>query len=405
MLKTLRIRFVVITMTIVSVILCALLFLIAGFMQQNTERESLDRMRMLSRNMDRDREHPPGRREMRTPYFALKLSPEGDKTEVSGDESFYELSDESFLSDVQQAALSSGKEHGLIREYDLRFLKLSAPEGRTLLIFTDTTGEQGFLRNLCLILTGIGAFSFFVFLVITILLSKWAVEPARLAFEDQKRFTADASHELKTPLTVILTNAELLLSEDADREQKTRFAENILLMAKQMQKLVQDLLSLTRTDHALKEAKLTPLNLSGLCEDALLPFEPLYFEQGLTLTSDIAEGIMVKGSSEHLIRLLEILLENALKYSEQGEVKLELSGHRKHSCLLTLSNPCEEFTEEELQNIFRRFYRKDAARSRRTGYGLGLSIAAEVASGHGGRLWAEWSEGRIRFLTELPLSS
>ena len=405
MLKSLRIRFVMITMTIVTVILCALLFLIAGFMQRNMERESLDRMLMISRNIERDRPRPPSPREMRIPYFALWVSPAGELAKVAGDEDFYELTDESFLKEVRETALASGKDNGQIRAHDLRFLKLPAPEGNSLLIFTDTSGEQSFLRYLYLILTGIGVLSFFVFLIITILLTKWAVEPARLAFEEQKRFTADASHELKTPLTVILTNSELLLSDDYDPERKARFAENILLMAKQMRKLVEDLLSLTRTDHALKEAELAPLDLSALCEDALLPFEPLYFEQGLTLTADIAENIKVKGSSEHLVRLLEILLDNALKYSEKGEVRVELSGARKHSCLLCVSNPCDEFTEEELHSIFRRFYRKDAARTERTGYGLGLSIAEEIVSGHGGKLWAEWSEGRIRFLTELPLSS
>ncbi len=403
MLKKLQHRFVLINMAIVTVILGLLLFMIGDIMYTTMERSGIDRMRgMFHAFENRPSNAPPGPRAPRIPFFSIETDESGNILEIAGDTEFYELTDTEFVDSIKNAALNSSKESALIREYHLRFLKQPVEGKGIRIVYTDVSEELTFLHRLYLILAGIGILSFFVFLFISYYLSKWAVRPAKEAWEEQKRFVGDASHELKTPLTVILTNSELLLSEEYTMEQKGVFARNLLLMAKQMQKLVEDLLSLTRTDHALKEAVLVPLDFSELCENALLPFEPLFFEQGLTLETEIAPEIKVKGSESHLTRLVEILLDNALKYTEKGgTVRLDLSKHRKH-CLLKVSNPSAPLSEEDLTNIFKRFYRTDAARNDRNSYGLGLSIAEGIVSGHGGRIWAEWEDGRITLSAELP---
>ena len=140
----------------------------------------------------------------------------------------------------------------------------------------------------------IGGVSLLAFLFISVFLARWAVRPVEKAWDQQRQFVADASHELKTPLTVILTNAELLQTPGyggADRA-----AESILTVARQMRGLVESLLELARVDNGAVKTALARLDLSRLVSDALLPFEPLYFERGLELESKIAEDIPVNGS-------------------------------------------------------------------------------------------------------------
>ena len=128
----------------------------------------------------------------------------------------------------------------------------------------------------------------------------------------------------------------------------------------------------------------------------------MFFEAGLTLTTNIQPGIFVTGSRQYLGQLLDILLDNARKYALGGEVRVELTQVHKHRCRLSVSNTAENLSREELSNLFKRFYRADPARSANGSFGLGLSIAENIASAHGGKIWAESQAGRITFLVELP---
>lgn len=137
---------------------------------------------------------------------------------------------------------------------------------------------------------------------------------------------ADASHELKTPLTVIMTNAELLNSPDFDQAHRSQFAAHILTMSRQMRQLIEEMLDLARTDNGQGTLVFSPVDLSRLVNDAVLPFEPVFFERGLTLTADIQEHITVSGSQQHLRQITDILLDNAQKYSSSaGEVTVQLT--------------------------------------------------------------------------------
>ena len=122
------------------------------------------------------------------------------------------------------------------------------------------------------------------------MLSKWAVRPVERAWQQQRQFVAAASHELKTPLTVIMTNAELL-QDEADEARRSTFSSSILTMSRQMRALIEQMLELARTDSAESHLVLRPVDLSGLTARSLLPFEPLFFEQGLTLISQVDEGL------------------------------------------------------------------------------------------------------------------
>lgn len=296
---------------------------------------------------------------------------------------------------------------GDLRDYNLRYYRSGARKwDGQIIIFMDISSEIATMQNLYRTCVIIGLGSFASFLVISIFFARWAVRPVEEAWAQQRQFVSDASHELKTPLTVILTDAEMLKSPRFDEAHKAQFVENILTMSNQMRGLVESLLQLARVDSgAIQKMPLQTIDLSGLVSDELLTFDALFFEKGLTLTEDITDGITIHGSPQHLKQVVEILLDNAQKYaSPQGTVQVTLQKSGAHHCLLSVSDPGDPIRPEDLKKIFQRFYRIDEARAMNHSYGLGLSIAENIVKNHKGRIWAESAEGINTFRVELPMA-
>ena len=175
-----------------------------------------------------------------------------------------------------------------------------------------------------------------------------------------------------------------------------------MTMSRQMRGLVESLLELARVDNGGQNMVFSRLNFSELVSDALLPFEPVYFEKGLTLESNVEESLFVKGSQQHLKQVADILLDNAAKYaSPDSTVRVILRRQGSH-CLLSVASAGDAISKEDLKNIFKRFYRMDKARSMNHSYGLGLSIADSIVGKHGGRIWAESADGVNTFFVQLP---
>ena len=333
------------------------------------------------------------------PFFVLDLDQAGNVTSAVG---YYDLTDEDDLQALVSDVDSAGDRVGVLPDYGLRYCRSVTPHGERI-AFADMSSEQATLSNLIKTCLLIGALCFAVFLLISWLLARWAVKPVEKAWQQQRQFVADASHELKTPLTVIMTNAELLNSPDFDEKRRSQFAAHILTMSRQMRQLIEEMLDLARTDSGQGNLVLSQVDLSKLVSDAVLPFEPVFFEAGLTLTTDIQPGITLRGSGQHLRQTADILLDNARKYAEApGDVTVTLtrSGGR---CRLAVSNPGPEISKEDLKNIFKRFYRSDTAHTQRGSYGLGLSIAQNIVLRHHGKIWAESKNGRNTFFVELPV--
>lgn len=284
MIKRLRLKFIVINMGIATILLSAILGLVFYFTSANLETESI---RMMERIASQPFQmNAPGElgEDVRLPFFTLQLGPHGELLDASG--GYYDLSDDAFLAACQRALPALGSE-----DYNLRYYRSDAPMSR-FLVFADISSERATLdglRRTCLL---IGGLSFLAFLWVSVLLSKWAVRPVERAWQQQRQFVAAASHELKTPLTVIMTNAELL-QDEADEARRSTFSSSILTMSRQMRALIEQMLELARTDSAESHLVLRPVDLSGLTARSLLPFEPLFFEQGLTLISQVDEGITV----------------------------------------------------------------------------------------------------------------
>lgn len=416
MIRKLRRKFICMNMTIITVILVTILCTVVHLTGQNLERSSMQDLHELAAEpLDEKR---PGRQpRLHQPYLLLRM--DMDQTVVRTEDSHFPISDPDILEELIQTALQTKTEaparlrsdspkafkesFGTIPAHNVRFLRMDTPQG-ICLVFADISGEQSMRASLIRNCLFIGIAGFLLFFLISILFARWAVRPVEQAWEEQKQFVADASHELKTPLTVILTNAELLQSPAYDVDAKTQFSEHILTMAQQMRTLVEGLLDLSRADSGSLQLAMEQVNLCNLVEHAICLFEPLYFEQGRTLQSDLAENAFTTGSPAHLKQVIDILLDNALKYSNEGsEVIVKLKTQRRH-CLLSVTSPGETLSSADLKRIFQRFYRMDQSRTRSGSYGLGLSIAESIVKKHHGRIRAESADGRNTFFVYLKRS-
>lgn len=246
----------------------------------------------------------------------------------------------------------------------------------------------------------IGLICVALFGLIAFILSKWVVKPVEKNWEEQKQFVNNASHELKTPLTVITTNAEMLQA-DCSEEDKKKYSNNILTVSRQMRSLVEDLLNLARIEKG-EAAGFKKVNISEVFETNLLQFEPVMYELGLSLNDDIAKNIYVFGSEQRLQQLLIILLDNASKYSKLGTVFVKLQSNG-HNAILSVANPSEPLTQQQLNDIFKRFYRTDESHTSKESFGLGLPIAKSICESHKGKIKAEYKEGYINFVVTLPI--
>lgn len=257
------------------------------------------------------------------------------------------------------------------------------------------------MKNLTRNCIFIGIISFLAFLGISIFFANWSVKPVDLAWTQQKQFIADASHELKTPLTVILTNAEFLQSGEYKEEQKMQFSDNILTMAKQMRGLVEGLLELSRVDNHSMKASMEHLNFSDLVTNSICVFEPLYYETGLELLSDIESDICVKGNTDYLKQVIDILLDNALKYADANSQIFVNLAQQKNHLVFSVKSVGDSISPEDCRNIFKRFYRVDQSRNDSGSYGLGLSIAQSIVLEHKGKIWVESKNGINTFFVTL----
>ena len=390
MIQRLRFKFVLVNMGIVTILLCTILGLVFYFTSAQLEMESIRMMEdIASRPFQLDAPGEPGP-DVRLPFFTLQVGPHGEL--MSADSGYYDLSDGDLLSGLVATAAASPQRLGV----------MDAPASQRL-VFADISSERATLEGLRTTCLLIGGLSFFAFLWVSILLSKWAVRPVELAWKQQRRFVAAASHELKTPLTVIMTNAELLAAPELREEKREKSLSSILAMSRQMRGLIEQMLELARTDSPEAAALFRPVDLSRLVSQAVLPFEPLFFERGLSLDAQVEEGIGVTGEETQLRRVVEILLDNAQKYAKPGgSAAVVLRRRGRGRCVLSVSDEGDPIPLEERRQIFQRFYRADPARSRDGSFGLGLSIAEGIVKQHRGRIWAESRDGRNIFSVELP---
>ena len=316
---------------------------------------------------------------------------------------FNAVLDEETVVRAVEEALAAGRESGRLEGLGLRFL-IRSGGNRLELAFAGMDWERGAVRRQALAAALILAAALPGFFVVSVLLSRWLVRPVEESWRRQQQFVADASHELKTPLTVLLADADILLGHPDDTiRSQSRWVEHLRDEGLRMKGLVEDLLFLARGDAGDRERPRGRVELSQVCEGCVMSFEPLAFEAGLVLESSVAPGVGVTGDGEELRRLCAILLDNACKYcGPGGTVRVTPEGGGEAA--LTVHNTGGPIPAEDQAHLFERFYRADAARGReKGGYGLGLSIAAAIVERHGGKIAVRSTAGEgTAFTVTLP---
>lgn len=253
--------------------------------------------------------------------------------------------------------------------------------------------------TLAAVLFGIAAY-----FVISRILSSIALKPVVESWNKQKQFVADASHELKTPLSVIMANTEIIASHpDETVASQMKWIENTRVESQRMAVLVADLLFLAKNDDGLK-VQMENVNVSDCVETTVLSYDAVFYENGKKFNYEIAPDVNVWGNVKQIQQLVTILLDNANKYSVgDGNISLTLAATSRQ-VTLTVSNDSGEVTEEQLSHLFDRFYTIDQSRnSDKGGNGLGLSIAKVICETHKGDISADYADGRMRFTVTLPV--
>lgn len=307
------------------------------------------------------------------------------------------VNDDEDVAETAVALLESNKNNGIVTIDNVQFrYKYRESPSNYFVVLVDRTIEISTLRRL--IITFLITFVILMALLslLSIFLARWTVKPIEKAWEKQRQFVADASHELKTPLTVIGTNADVIMSNPDDLvKNQLKWLEYIKTETVRMTKLVSDLLYIAKTDANQTTMNMIEFNISDTVSEICLVFEALMFEKHKNFDySDIQENIIYKGDEDRIKQLFTILLDNAMKHSpDNADIKVSLTAEKKKIQLI-VTNTGETIPKESLDKIFERFYRVDKSRARETGgCGLGLSIAKTIVDNHKGNITVTSKDG------------
>jgi signal transduction histidine kinase len=320
-------------------------------------------------------------------FYSVAVSDNGEILAVDiGDKETY---DKSTLEKYALEILKKGKKRGT--KGNLVYL-VEEKNGYTLIAFMDNTiihESTSTLFRYTLVFGGVALIAMFF---LSRYLAKKIVDPLEQGYIKQKQFISDAGHELKTPVSVVSANAELLSRELGN----SQWLANIQYENERMGKLVSQLLDLARTEDI--KPKMELLDLSRLVAGGTLPFESIAFEEGLVLNTDIAEGVVIKGNSSQLSQLVSILVDNAVQHGKSGKDILVRLSHNRNTAVLSVVNTGEAIPPEKTEQLFERFYRLDEVRNGESKhYGLGLAIAKAIVEAHGGKIEVRCYNGLVEF--------
>lgn len=327
-------------------------------------------------------------------FYTVAVSHEMNVIDIKNDKPLLHSDDE--LTALAVSIIGSGKTTGTVN--NLVFLK--ADKGQyTLVTFMDKTILDQSSSTLLRYTFIFGGFAIALFFFLSLFLAKKIVEPLEEGYKKQKQFISDAGHELKTPVSVVSVNAELLEREMGSNQ----WLSNIQYENQRMAMLVGQLLDLAHTQSVAPKTE--QIDFSRLVNGEALPFESVAFEKGLNLKCSVQPGIMLQGNSSQLKQTVSILLDNAIRHgSENSDIILRLS--REHNkAKLSVINAGEVIPLQERSRIFERFYRMDTTRNGEDKhYGLGLAIAKSAVTAHKGQIEVFCHDGLIEFRVILPIS-
>lgn len=334
-------------------------------------------------------------------YFSIRLDRNGLPVWVNA-KNISAFSDEQAFTFARTAYLLSSDSGFLYRgKVHYAYLKTHYEDGSTLICILDCTREFADVHTFLSYSVWFGLLCLILYVIIFAVLSNRAIAPFVRNMESQKRFITNASHELKTPLSIISVNAEAMEMLNG----KTQFSEAILKQVTRLNKLVNDLILLSKAEEIARQQLSSALfPLSSVMKEVAEEFRPLIEENGKHLTLSCPEDIQVKNDQKYLASLLHILMDNAAKYCDEGgTVSLSAcQGRKKDTVFLSVTNSYAEGKDADYTKFFERFYRKDESHnSKKSGYGIGLSIAQELSALLQTPLKVSYAEGNISFTLRL----
>lgn len=407
MFKQLKLKFVMINMLfmfIMIIIVFASVYIATANGAASDSFMILDRIIVQSNPPDMKMKLP---KQVNMPYFVVDI-PVGQNgsydysamTIIRDMPEGINLDEDHVKNDIVPNIMKRQQLKGVVGDY--RYM-LRTNDNSIRIAFVDISLEKSIKRKLVGNAVLIGGASLIAIFLISMYLASKSIKPVEDAFMSQKRFIADASHELKTPITVILASTNLLKDKNNTRIERDNWVDNIDYEAKRMKSLTDQLLYLAKTENMPEQENWEKVDLSESILNEVLVMESLFFEKGKEIEYDIEEDLIVYGNKEQICRLMVILLDNALKYSDEGStIKVQLKADSRSKVKLSVKNIGETVDDEHLENVFDRFFQADLSRTDSSSYGLGLPIAKSIVTVHKGKIWATSDNGETAFYVILP---
>ena len=406
MIGRLRKKFIAICMASVFLVMAVVVLLINGVNARRSDGMIDSMLAAIAHNKGRfpraeesDR-RPPRERwpfasaeaPFTTRHFSVLLSDDGEALETNTESIAAVTGDEAV--EYARELLEKGRASGWKGVY--RYLKTDA-EGGVLFTFLDSSEALGSRQQLLLISSTVALLSCGAVFVLVLLLSGRAIRPIAESVRRQRQFITDAGHELKTPLTIISANCEILAINQGDSE----WLESVRGQTDRMRKLVNNLVALSRMDEEQPRIERTRFSISDAVYDTAAAFSSAAEREGKRLVLNVAPDCEYVGDEAAIRQLASILVDNAVKYADEGgEIAVELSPGK--SPVLSVENSFKAVATLKLDRLFDRFYRGDPARTGSGSFGLGLSIARSIIEAHRGSIRAEMAgPGRIRVRARL----
>ncbi|MEG2118627.1 MAG: HAMP domain-containing sensor histidine kinase [Clostridia bacterium] len=400
MIKKLKKKFIFTVLSLITVLLFIMFSAFFAFMSNNIKNESIDVLNecVNSNNLQFDYKYDIifGKSDEKYSHYNIFLleydSLNNVITTYGIDGNLSESQKENLISLVKSVK-ENNLPSGVIKENNLRY-SMSKRLNITKIAFLDKTYEDDTIKNLLFNLIVIGSAGIAASFALTLIISKIAINPVEKSWKQQQQLVADVSHELKTPLSVINSNAEIIAShQDSTVAEESKWLEYIKTEVARMTSLINNMLYLAKSEESLSQVQKSNLNFSEIAMAAALPFESVCFEKKLELIIDIKPNLYVYGNAEMLKQLIVIFLDNACKYSyTQKQVVIRLYKDQDKINMSVL-NFGDVISFEQASHLFERFYRGDASRSNtKSGYGLGLSIAKTILDFHSAKIFLKSTE-------------
>jgi signal transduction histidine kinase len=297
------------------------------------------------------------------------------------------------VKEVANKILSGDKEREYIGSLYTEDYSYSYRKGRELIIIDNSFAKENLLHGLKSSLLYFMVLEI-IFIFISKKITKWISEPVEDAFNKQKDFIADASHELKTPLAVIIASTDELKIDKKNQ----KYIENIKYESERMNTLIKSLLDLSKLENGVSISNYKEENISKIIEKVSLTFEAIAFEHNIKIDTNIKENITFKCSKEEIEKLISIIIDNAVKHSYENSSIIVNTTEDKNNIVIEIINSGDPIKSGDEEKIFERFYREDKSRNRDANrYGLGLAIAKNIVINHSGTIKAFSKDGKTHF--------